>query len=84
MDAYCSHKAKVAGSTPAAATIYFIYYKRLLFLHSLLERVGNALSAHSVIGNTTGFGSVIGGSSPSVLTLFFHVCNILGTTYPCL
>ena len=30
-----------------------------------------SFSAHGVIGNTTDFGSVIGGSSPSVLTLFF-------------
>ena len=84
MDAYCSHKAKVAGSTPVAATIYFIYYKRLLFSHSLLERVGNALSAHGVTGNTTGFGSVIGGSSPSVLTLVIHYNFYITFNYPCL
>ena len=34
-------------------------------------RAGSFFSAHGVIGNTTEFGSVIGGSSPSVLTLFF-------------
>ena len=30
-----------------------------------------SFSAHGVIGNTTEFGSVIGGSSPSVLTTLF-------------
>ena len=41
-------------------------------------RAGSLLSAHGVIGNTTGFGSVIGGSSPSVLTIscVYHI-NIL-------
>ena len=34
-------------------------------------RAGSLLSAHGVIGNTTEFGSVIGGSSPSVLTTLF-------------
>ena len=34
-------------------------------------RAGSLLSAHGVIGNTADFGSAIGGSSPSVLTLFF-------------
>ena len=41
-------------------------------------RAGSLLSAHGVIGNTTEFGSVIGGSSPSVLTIscVYHI-NIL-------
>ena len=74
MVAYCSHKAKVAGSTPAAATDLFPYLiKFLTYLYSLLVRVGNILSAHGVIGNTTDFGSVIGGSSPSVLTTLVFI-----------
>ena len=40
-------------------------------------RAGSLLSAHGVIGNTTDFGSVIGGSSPSVLTDFVYHVNIL-------
>ena len=40
-------------------------------------RAGSLLSAHGVIGNTTEFGSVIGGSSPSVLTDFVYHVNIL-------
>ena len=42
------------------------------YLFILLTRESREFfSAHGVIGNTTEFGSVIGGSSPSVLTLFF-------------
>ena len=33
-----------------------------------------SFSAHGVIGNTADFGSVIGGSSPSVLTILFLPC----------
>ena len=40
-------------------------------------RAGSFFSAHGVIGNTTDFGSVIGGSSPSVLTDFVYHVNIL-------
>ena len=36
-----------------------------------------SFSAHGVIGNTADFGSVIGGSSPSVLTDFVYHVNIL-------
>ena len=89
MVACCSHKAKVAGSTPAAATDLFPYLiKFLTYLYSLLVRVGNILSAHGVIGNTTEFGSVIGGSSPSVLTTLVFIIYIFNqfliNNYPCL
>ena len=43
-------------------------------------RAGSFLSAHGVIGNTTEFGSVIGGSSPSVLTNHSHVKKIIKKT----
>ena len=49
-------------------------------------RAGSLLSAHGVIGNTTEFGSVIGGSSPSVLTDFVYHVNFffnLKTTLAC-
>ena len=70
MDAYCSHKAKVAGSTPAAATVCLFPYliNFLMYLLFLARESREFLSAHGVIGSTTEFGSVIGGSSPSVLT----------------
>ena len=48
-------------------------------------RAGSLLSAHGVIGNTTEFGSVIGGSSPSVLTIscVYHI-NYFKTHLPLL
>ena len=36
-------------------------------------RAGSFFSAHGVIGNTTEFGSVIGGSSLSVLTTLIFI-----------
>ena len=43
-----------------------------------------SFSAYGVIGNTADFGSVIGGSSPSALTIscVYHI-NILKTTLAC-
>ena len=47
-------------------------------------RAGSFFSAHGVIGNTTEFGSVIGGSSPSVLTtLIFIILKFFITTLAC-
>ena len=77
MVAYCSHKAKVAGSTPAAATVVIFIdsiLKCIFYLFILLTRESREFfSAHGVIGNTTEFGSVIGGSSPSVLTTLVFI-----------